>query len=168
MGWQDTLGQLVNAVATGKASDADIHAAYDKVAGGVPKGDLAEGISHVFNSDQTPDFGQMVGGLFNQSSPEQKAALLNQFLGALGPNAGQLLGSGALAGLLKPGATVTPQQAQSVSPDAVQVLAQQASQKNPSIVDTAAQFYAQHPALVKTIGAGALAVLMSRISSSRR
>lgn len=35
-------------------------------------------------------------------------------------------------------------------------------------VDTAAQFYAQHPALVKTIGAGALAVLMSRISSSRK
>jgi hypothetical protein len=172
MGWQDTLGQLLNTVAAGKASDADVHAAYDKVAGAIPQGDLSEGIAHVFKSDQTPEFGQMVGGLFNQSNPEQKAALLNQFLGALGPNAAQILGGGGalagLAGMLKSGATVTPQQAQQVTPDSVQVLAQQASQKNPSIVDTAAQFYAQHPALVKTIGAGALALLMSRISSSRR
>jgi len=172
MGLQDTIGQVLNAVTGGKASDADIHAAYDKVAGAVPQGDLAAGIAHVFNSDQTPEFGKMVGGLFNQSSPDQKAALLNQVLGALGPNAAQLLGgSGALAGLagmLKPGATITPQQAQQVKPDAVQVLAQQASQKNPSIVDTAAQFYAQHPALVKTIGASALALLMSRVSSTQK
>jgi hypothetical protein len=63
---------------------------------------------------------------------------------------------------------VTPQQAQQVSPQQVQVLAQQAAKKNPSIVDQAASFYAQHPTLVKTIGAGALALLMSRISQARR
>jgi hypothetical protein len=35
-------------------------------------------------------------------------------------------------------------------------------------MDRAASFYAQHPTLVKTIGAGALALLMSRLSASRR
>jgi hypothetical protein len=59
---------------------------------------------------------------------------------------------------------VTPQQAQQVSPQDVQVLAQKAATKNPTIVDQAASFYAQHPTLVKSIGAGALALLMSRMS----
>ena len=102
----------------------------------------------------------------------EKAGLLNQVIGALGPGAAQTLGgTGALAGLaglLKGGAPVTPQQAQDVSPEQVQVLAKQASQKSPSVVDAAAGFYAQHPQLVKAVGAGALALLMSRISSSRR
>ncbi len=50
----------------------------------------------------------------------------------------------------------------------MEVLAQQAARKDPSIVDKAAGFYAQHPTLVKAIGAGALALLMSRVSASRR
>ena len=172
MGLQETLSQVVSSVASGKASDADIHSAYDKVAGQIPQGDLSAGIAHVFNSDQTPAFEQMVGGLFKQSNPEQKAGLLTQLLGGLGSNASQVLGgTGALAGLtglLKGGGTVTPQQAQDVSPEAVQVLAQKANQTNPSIVDKASQFYAQHPTLVKGIGAGALALLMSHLSGRGR
>jgi hypothetical protein len=50
----------------------------------------------------------------------------------------------------------------------VQVLAQQAAGKNPTIMDQAAGFYAKHPTLVKAIGVGALALLMSKISASRR
>jgi hypothetical protein len=172
MGWQDALEQVFQKMAGGKASDAEVHSAYDQVAGVVPPGTLADGIAHVFNSDKTPPFEQMLGGLFQNSTPEQKAGVLNQVLGALGPSASQAIaGSGALAGLaglLKSGATLTPQQAEDVSPDQVKVLAQQASQKNPGIVDAAAEFYSQHPQLVKTVGAGALALLMSKISSSRR
>ncbi len=95
---------------------------------------------------------------------------LNQWLASPGPNGvGEALGAagaGGLAGMVS-GGSVTPQQAQQVSPETVQVLAEQAAKKNPSILDTAASFYAQHPTLVKTIGAGALALLMSRISRSR-
>ena len=172
MGLQETLSQVISSVTSGKASDADIHSAYEKIAGDIPQGDLSASIAHVFNSDQTPAFEQMLGGLFKQSNPEQKAGLLTQLLGGLGPNAAQVLGgTGALAGLtglLKGGGTVTPQQAQDVSPDTVQVLAQKANQANPSIVDKASQFYAQHPALVKGIGAGALALLMRHISGRAR
>ena len=167
MGLLDDLGGLVSKYASGNASADDVHAAYDQAARAVPQGALADGISHAFKSDQTPPFEQMIANLFNQSSPDQKAGLLNQILGALGPNAAQMLrtaGGAGLAGILGSGGTVTPQQAQQVPPQTVEVLAQQAAKKNPSIVDQAAGFYAQHPTLVKAIGAGALALLMSRLS----
>ena len=165
------LDDLLKQVTSGNAPDADVHAAYDQVATGAPRGELAEGLAHAFNSDQTPPFAQMLSGLFGQSNPDQKAGLLNQILGALGPGGGaRALGTagvlGGLARMLSQG-SVTPQQAQQVPPEAVQELAQQAAKTNPSIVDTAASFYAQHPTLIKTIGAGALALLMSKISAAR-
>jgi hypothetical protein len=166
------LDDLLKQVTGGNAPAADVHAAYDQVATSVPQGTLAEGLAHAFNSDQTPPFAQMVSGLFGQSSSDQKAGLLNQILGSLGPGGvAQVLGAagglGGLAGMLS-GGTVTPQQAQQIPPEAVQVLAEHAAKKDPSIVNTAASFYAQHPTLVKAIGAGALALLMSKISAGRR
>jgi hypothetical protein len=165
------LDDLLTQVTSGNAPAADVHAAYDQVAKAVPRSALAEGLAHAFNSDQTPPFDQMVSGLFGQSSPDQKAGLLNQILGALGPGGvAQVLGAAGLSGLastLSQG-NVTPQQAQQIPPETVQVLAQQAAKKDPSIVETASNFYAQHPTLVKAIGAGALALLMSKISAGRR
>lgn len=171
MGILDNLGDLLKQAASGEASTADLHSAYDQVAQTVPHGALADGISHAFKSDQTPPFEQMVSGLFGQSDPNQKAGLLNQLLAALGPGGvTQALGAGGLGALaaLQPGAAVTPQNAEQIPPRAVEVLAQQAARKDPSIVDKAAGFYAQHPTLVKAIGAGALALLMSRVSASRK
>jgi hypothetical protein len=63
---------------------------------------------------------------------------------------------------------MTPQQADQLSPGSVQVLARQAAAKDPSIIDKAATFYAQHPTLVRSIGVGALALLLRRISAARR
>jgi hypothetical protein len=165
------LDDLLKQVAS-DAPAADVHAAYDQVAPAVPRGELADGLAHAFNSDQTPPFEQMVSRLFDQSNPDQKAGLLNEILGALGPGGvAQVLGAagggGGLASMLSEG-RVTPQQAQQVSPEAVQELAQRTAKTDPSIVETAAGFYAQHPTLVKAIGAGALALLMSRISAGRR
>lgn len=171
MGLLDNLSGLLKQAQSGNAPEADVHNAFDQVAGSVPAGTLADGLTHAFNSDQTPPFPQMLSGLFAQSNPQQKAGLLNQILGALGPGAAAQLatsaGLGSLAGAVS-GGSVTPQQAQQISPDQVQVLAQQAAKKDPSIVDLAAGFYAQHPTLVKSIGVGALALLMSKISQARR
>ena len=172
MGLLDNLGDLLKQAAAGKASTADVHAAYDQVAKTSSQGEIADGLTHAFNSDQTPPFEQMVSGLFANSSPDQKAGLLNKVLGSLGAaGVSQILGSagglGGLAGVFS-GSSVTPQQAQQITPETVQVLAQNAAKKDPSIVDAAAGFYAQHPTLVKAIGAGALALLMSNISQSRR
>ncbi len=171
MGILDDLESLGKQLASGKMSDNEVHAAYDQTAKAVPAGTLAEGLSHAFQSDRTPPFEQMVSGLFGKSNPDQKAGLLNQLVAALGSGAStQALtsgGLGALAGLLS-GAKVTPDQAQQVTPQAIEVLAQQAARKDPSIMEKAAGFYAQHPTLVKSLGAGALALLMSKISQARR
>ena len=166
----ETLTELAGKV-TGKTPD--VSSSYDRLAGTVPSSTLAEGLTDAFRSDQTPPFGNMVSNLFNQSSPGQKAGLLNQILGGLGPGALTQLagGGGALAGLanvLPKSGNVTPAQAQQVSPEQVRALAEHAEQKNPSIVDSAASFYAQHPTLVKSIGAGALALLVSKISAPRK
>jgi hypothetical protein len=171
MGLLDNLSDLAKQFAAGNAPAADVHAAYDHVSQAVPQSSLAEGLTHAFNSDQTPPFGQMLSNLFNQSSPDQKASLLNQIVAKLGPGGvSQILagagGMGGLAGVLS-GGSVTPAQAQQISPDQVQVLAQNAEKKDPSIVNAAAGFYAQHPTLVKAIGAGALALLVSKISQAR-
>jgi hypothetical protein len=172
MGWADGLGQVLQNALGGKASEADIHSAFDKVASAAPHGELAAGLSHVFNSDQTPPFEQMLGGLFGQSSPDQKAAILNQVLSSLGPSVGSVLGGvgglGGLASVLQGGGNVTPAQAQQISPQVVEAIAQKARQINPGIVDAVSSFYAKNPQLVKAIGAGALALLMSRLSGRGR
>jgi len=161
----ENLGDLLRRATTGDTPDADVHAAYDQVAQAVPSDALADGLSHAFKSDETPSFGHMISGLFHHSGPEQKTGLLNQLLGALGA-AGFARALGATGA--PSGQTVTPQMAAQMSPETIRALAQEAAERDPSIVDKAAKFYAQHPTLVKTIGAGALAVLMSRISASRR
>ena len=168
----DSLGDLLKQVTTGNAPAADVHAAYDQVAGAVPNGTLADGLSHAFRSEQTPPFEQMVSGLFDRSTPDQKAGFVNHLLGVLGPAGfAQALSAAGMGGGPQPvpsGGSLTPQQAERISPEAVQVLAQQAAVKDPSIIDKAASFYSQHPTLVKSIGVGALALLMRQISASRR
>jgi len=170
MSFLENLSGMIDRYTRGHASDDDVHSAYDEVATAVPHGTLADGLGHAFKSDQTPPFEQMVSGLYGQSNPDQKAGLLNQLVAALGPNATQTLGSLGLGGLAGAavGQPVTPQQAEQVNPEAVQTIARQASTQDATIMDKAAGFYAQHPTLVKAIGAGALALLMSHISKSRR
>jgi hypothetical protein len=81
----------------------------------------------------------------------------------------QLAGGGALASLLGGSAkTITPDQAQNVSPELVQQLASHAEKANPSIVDKASAFYAQHPMLVKTLGSAALSIALAKVAQRQR
>ncbi len=110
----------------------------------------------------------MIAHLFTQSSGEQKAGILNRLLSSGGPDfLTQAAGTGMLAKLAETlGASqqVTPEKAQQVAPEAVKQLADRVQHANPSIIEMAGEFYAQHPALVKTLGAGALALAMSKMS----
>jgi len=139
---------------------------FAQVAESAPTPHLASGLAAAFRSDQTPPFGQMLGNLFTHSNGEQRAGILNQLLGAIGPAGLASGGLRSLAGLFggRPTTTVTPEMANQVSPEAVQQLADHAEKQNPSIVDQAGEFYAQHPTLVKAIGAGSLALIMSHLS----
>ena len=141
----------------------DATADFSKVAQQAPPSAIATGVAEAFRSDSTPPFGQMLSGLFGQSDGAQRAGILNQLIAAAGPGAGALLGglAGSASGA-RP--TVTPEQAQQVSPEMVSQLADHAAKQDPSIIDRAGEFYSQHPTLVKTLGVGALTVIMSHLS----
>lgn len=157
------VGKYTSASATQPPPDTERD--FQQVAQGAPQGHLAGGLASAFNSDQTPPFGQMVSGMFSQSNGQQKAGILNQLIAAAGAGVG---GSGILGGLSgmlgRGGQQVTPDQAQQIQPEAVNQLAEHAKQQDPSIVDQASQFYAQHPTLVQALGAGSLALIMSHMS----
>jgi hypothetical protein len=166
MSWLQQIGGLLSQYAgnsTGQAPPT-VHDDFQQVAQAAPPQALANSLSAAFRSDQTPPFEQMVGHLFGQSDPNQRAGLLNTMIGSLGPEA---LSPGALpglAGLLGGGqGQVTPQQASQIPPQAVQQIAAQAQQQNPGIIDSISGFYSQHPTLVKSLGAGALAMLLSHM-----
>lgn len=161
----DFLGMLEQyRGASAAAPPAGVEEDYSEVASSAPQAHLASGLAEAFRSSETPPFPQMLGTLFSNSNGQQRAGILNQLLGAAGPS---LLASGglsSLAGLLHGGNTVSPEQANQIPPETVQQLAEHAQKQNPSIVDQASQFYAQHPTLVKALGAGSLALIMSHLS----
>jgi hypothetical protein len=173
MTWTDQIGNLLKQYTSGGAAAApapDVHAHFDQVAEAAPSSALAEGLSAAFKSDQTPAFGQMLSTLFNNSSGEQKAGIINQIMSSVPPGTLTSLLSGAgLAGILGSGETqITPEQAQKISPEAVQQLATQAHTDNPSIVDSVSTFYAQHSTLIKTLGGTALTIALAKVAEKQR
>jgi hypothetical protein len=145
---------------------------FDRFAQAAPHSAVADGLAAAFRSNDTPPFPQMIAQLFGQSSGYQRAGLLSTLISAAGPTVvSQILsrhGASGLAGLLGGGHDVSPEAAQQVSPEAVAEIAQQAEQHDPSVVDMASNFYAQHPQLVKTLGAAALTVALAKIASAQQ
>ncbi|MGE5645741.1 MAG: hypothetical protein ACM336_08110 [Acidobacteriota bacterium] len=136
---------------------------FEQIAQSQPPSAIARGLADTFRSDQTAPFGQLLGHLFGQSDASQKAGLLNQLF-ALTPAAL----AAEVAGLFGGNKEVTPDQAQQVSPQKVEELAERAQKSDPSIIDKASEFYAQHPNIVRTLGVGALTFLMSNMTRSTR
>ena len=166
MGLLDILQQYAGGAAAPQGNVSD-H--FDQVAIQVPQQSLGNAIGSAFHSDATPPFGQMVGSLFGQSNSQQQDAVLNQLIQAIGPGALSGVAGGVLGRVLGGQATgtITPQQASQLSPSDVNAIAEHAQQQDPSIVDRVGSFYAQHPTLVKTLGAVALSAVMGHLSSNR-
>jgi hypothetical protein len=174
VGILDQVGSILKQYqTTGGAPAETVVADFDHVATAVPTNTLADGIAHAMRSDQTPAFGQMVSSLFAQGTPAQKSAMVSALVAACGPAAARILGqSPAAAAAATPAmagsATVPPEQAQQVDPATVQQLAEHAQNADPSIIDKLSGFYAQHPTLVKGLGAVALATVMSHVSRAHQ
>lgn len=173
MNWMNELGGILQQYSGAGAAQAPdtVHDDFDQTAQAAPLGALANGLSAAFRSDQTPEFGQMVGNLFGQSNGQQRAGILNTLISTLGPTiAAQLFarkGLSGLAGLLGGGQTeITPEQAEQVSSEDVQDIATHAEKHDPSIIDTVSNFYAEHPTLVKSLGGAALAIALAKIVDS--
>ena len=164
------LNDILNRYLGGNAGAAPSADDFQHVAQNVPPDVLSKGLSAALGSDQTPPAGQMVSQMFEASTPEQRAAMLNQLIAALGPAAGSVLGGvlgQANASAAAP-PTITPGQAAAVNPQQVQDAVTRAQQHDPGILDSLSGFYAQHPGLVKTLGGAALAIALGRISQHMR
>ena len=93
---------------------------FDEVAQQASPQELGNGVAAAFRSDATPPFGQMIGSLFGQSNPQQRAGILNQLVQVLGSGALSSVAGGALGRVLggtgNATPTITPEQAQQISP----------------------------------------------------
>lgn len=132
---------------TPENAPASVNEDFGQVAETASSDHLAGGLSHAFRSDQTPAFENVAANLFGVSNDSQ-AGILNQLLLSVAPGA---LSGGILGGISKylgagrSSDIITPQQAEEISPEALQELAKNEKQQDPSIVDRASSFYAPHP-----------------------
>jgi hypothetical protein len=147
----------------------DTPAHFDQASQSVSPESLADALASMFRSSATPPFSDLVGNLFGQSSPQQRADALNHLVQALGPLAATVGGAGVLGSLLgglvqgSSAPRITPEQAAQIPSGEVSQLAARAEQHNPAIIDRLGSFYAQHPTVVKTLGATALAVALGHL-----
>ncbi len=145
---------------------------FHQVAQAAPPSALADGLAAMFHSDQTPPFAQMVGQLFGSSNGTQRASLLNTLLSS-GAGSGFLSQLSQSAGISLPAglgstAPITPEAAAQITPGMAQQAAARAAQHDPSIVERVSELYAQHPTLVKTLGAAAMTIALSHLANRRR
>lgn len=144
------LGQYAGGDGTPRGSAPDD---FDQVAQHAPPDLLAQGLAGAFRSQNTPPFAQMLSQVFSQAGGDQKAGIINALIAAAGPALlQQLLGGGGmgnLADLLGGGGHVTPEQAQMIPPQAIESMAQQAEQSNPSVIDAVSGFLGGQPGTVR-------------------
>lgn len=152
--------------AGGTASAAeDQHQDFLNVAKAAPPQVTADALAHAFRADQTPSFPEMVANLFQGSNPDQRAGLLNQLIGSVGTSAlASVPGLRDLACGLGRDQTITPEQANQVSPEQVQQAAEHAERANPSVVDQVSSFYAAHPTVIKALGTAAVTLVLQHIA----
>ena len=144
---------------------------FHQVAVASPPEALSRGLTEAFNSERTPDFGDMIARMFGQANPDQKAGIVNRLLAGIGPMATSMLTTLGLKELSTGNATVPPsvstKEAAELLPGQVREIATQAHAANPGIVESMSNFYSQHPVLVKSLGAAALAIILGQMQRPR-
>jgi hypothetical protein len=162
MSWLNTISELAERYRGNAAQGgAKTHEDFQRVAQSAPQDVLSNGIAHMFRSDETPAFPDMISSIFRQSNQTQKAGLLSELLSSLAPEVlGGLPGLGGLAG--KPGGAGSDPKvlANQLSPEQVQQIAAHAQVHDPSIIDRVSRFYSEHPEVLKAVGGLALGVAM--------
>jgi len=160
--------------AQGSNSSANAVQQFDQVASDAPPDLMCDGIAEALRSDRTPPMQSMVGQLFGQSNPQQRAGLLNELLRSVGPGVLSSVAGGALGRILGGGnhpsgsaPSITPAQADALTPDQVSEVAAHAQANDPNIADRIGGFYAQHPEVVKALGGAALAIVLGRMANRR-
>lgn len=159
MSFLDQLGPLLQQYAGGQpaASDADAHAHYDQITAAVPQHQLAPAITAGLNTLPEDEVRDRVATSANQMSAPQRGSLVQTMIDGLGPNVASVL---AQLGL-NPALAQDPNQATGADAGS---LAAHVQQERPEIFNKAMAVYAQHPMLVKALGAVAIAKIAQQLT----
>jgi hypothetical protein len=115
----------------------------------------------------------MLGQLFANSNPSMKSSILNTLLATVGPQVlsgilARHAGSGAPGQLGVGTRELDAREADEIPPSVVEEMAEQAEKQDPSVIDRISDFYAEHPTVVKGLGAAALGVALSHLAKQKR
>ena len=164
---------------------------FDQVARQAGSEQLQQGVAQALRSQNTPPFADLVGHLFGQADEQQRSALLSHLLAGAGPGLvstilgtgngrgmGGFLGDGAglgamgvllgkVAGIGNGRPQLEAEDVSRLSPEQMQELARHAERENPAVVDVISRYLADHPQLVKTLGAGTVAHVLGAMARQR-
>lgn len=158
----DVLQQIVNSATTPQPHQVD------QVAREAPRDTLRSGVAEALRSKETPPLSKIVADMFDKASPQERADILNTLVEKLGPGALAGVAGGALAGHEGPDTPVVPvDKASQITPEQVHdVVTTARSADEPGVFERMSNFYAEHPELVKTLGAGALMIALARMKNN--
>ncbi len=159
MDWMNILGKYVDRPQSG-AGEGDVHRDFEQVAQQAPRSSLVEGLVAAFRSNQTPSFGSTLANLFSQANTDQKAGILGHLL-SMAPAAA----SSQIAGLFGANRDASAEQAQQMSPQRVEEIANEAAQRDPGIMNKVSEFLAGHPNLLKNLDQSSLSAALSHIGT---
>lgn len=166
MAWTDLVADVLKQYG-GDASGGDADADFDRVAQHAPQGNMEQAILGALHSDSTPDIGSIVSKLFASAGGEQKADILNTLLTTVGPAIMQEvlrhLNLQDMAGMFASG-PVSAAQAEQVPPAVAGRLAYHAHEQNPAVMSALSGFLSSNPALLKSLGGGALSAVMNQLA----
>lgn len=171
MDWLNQVNDIMQKYGSGDPVNipASVDADFDRFTRSAPSATVAEGLAEAFRSRETPPFATMLSQLFQRSAATQKTNVLNTLIASLGPAlVSQILarnGANRAAKELEAGQVrISPELANEIPSESIEAVAVEAEKKDPSIVDRVSQFYAEQPALIKTLGGLALTVAMAKIA----
>jgi len=175
MNWLDNIGGLLQqyANAQGDQQHAGAEQVYDEVSKHAPREELASGLSEAFRSPQTAPFPNMLGQLFANSNPSMKSSILSTLLASVGPQVlssilARHAGSGVPNQLGVGQRQLDAREADQIPPSVIEEMAEHAEKQDPSVIDQISDFYAQHPTVVKGLGAAALGIALNHLSKQKR
>jgi hypothetical protein len=169
MSFLSGIGDLLKQYTGNNPNVANVEQHFDQVSQSVPSSSIADGVAAALHSGQAGSFADAASKLFANGNGAQQASMLSGLLASAGPSVlSQFANSNPnspLAALARAGqSALTSQQAASVPASDVAAVAQQAHSQDPSIIDRMSQIYAQHPTLIKTLGAAAMTVAVKKIA----
>jgi hypothetical protein len=174
MSWLTNVTDIMNKYASADTTTVpgSVDADFDRFSQHAPASSVSDGLAEAFRSPQTPAFPSMLGQLFGRSPATHKTNVLNTLVTTLGPAlVAQILarhGANRAAQELQSGQpTVSPEVAEQIPTTSIEAVAAEAEKKDPSIIDRLSKFYADQPALIKTLGGMALVVAMAKIAQGQ-